>query len=69
MTGAVVRLGNALLHLGGQLADIGAAPQPVPLTAAVQGPVPCDPGQELVKVAFWLMGRDGAPLEIPAQLL
>ena len=23
--------------------------------------MPCDPGQELVKVAFWLMGRDGAP--------
>ena len=58
---AVIRRRDALLHFRTELTDKSAALQTAAVTAAVQGNVAGDPGEEGVEVIAWLMGRDRAP--------
>ena len=57
----VVRRRDALLHFRTELTDKSIALQAAAVTAAVQGNVPGDPGEECVEVIAWLMGWDCVP--------
>ena len=57
----VVRRRDALLHFRTELTDKSIALQAAAVTAAVQGNVPGDSGEEGVEVVAWLVGRDRVP--------